>query len=156
MNAFYRLALVMVMLFALTEVSAAEPEQSAAPKADQARWNALMAEQQALEKEIETKFQEIQKRMQSASPEEQPAIQAQYQKMAQAYMKQYKQLGDQIIPLAPAIYEQNPKDVIAAEIVMQTAFGKNQYRQAADIADRLISEGLVSPITLNMGGAAAL
>lgn len=154
MNAFSHLALAMVMLFVLTQESAAEPEQSATPEADQVRWNELMAEQQALEKEIETKLQEIQKRMQSASPEEQPAIQAQYRKMAQAYMKQYEQLGKQIIPLAPVIYEQNPKDVIAAELVMQTAFGKNQYQQAADIADHMISEGRISPIALNMGGAA--
>ena len=154
MNAFSRLALAMVMLFVLTQESVAEPEQSAAPEADQVRWNELMAEQQALEKEIETKFQEIQKRMQSATPEERPSVQAQYQQMAQAYRKQYEQLGGKIISLAPAIYEQNPKDVFAAEIVMQTAFGKHQYRQAADVADRLIAEGLISPIALNMGGAA--
>ncbi len=55
MNAFSRLALAMVILFVLTQESVAEPEQTAAPDADQVRWKELMAEQQALEKEIETK-----------------------------------------------------------------------------------------------------
>ena len=153
-NTFCRATLALLLAVVSTGVVSAEPQQPASPQADKAHWQELLAQKETLEKEIENKVRTIQERMQTAPPQERPSIQAEYQRMAQDYLKKYQAVTNQLLPLAAMIYQRNPQDTAAAEIVMQQAFSKNQYQKAAEIADRLIGVGHVTPITLNMGGAA--
>jgi len=153
-NTFCRATLALLLAVVLTGVVSAEPQQPTSLQADEAHWQELLAQKEALEKEIENKVRTIQERMQTAPPQERTSIQAEYQRLAQDYLKKYQAVTNQLLPLAAMIYQRNPQDTAAAEIVMQQAFSKNQYQKAAEIADRLIGVGHVTPITLNMGGAA--
>lgn len=61
----------------------------------------------------------------------------------------------EMIELAPKVYEADPKNLDAGEIVLQEVFNKNQYQKAYDIATALLKADRKTRAVLNSGGVAA-
>ena len=58
----------------------------------------------------------------------------------------------EMVKLAPGIYQSNPQEYDAAEIVLGTTYGRNQYKRAAEIADKLLAAGQKNRIVFNVAG----
>lgn len=58
----------------------------------------------------------------------------------------------EMLELAPVVYEANPEDLDAGEIVMKQAFNSNDFDRSGAIASKLLAAGRESRDVLGMGG----
>lgn len=65
-----------------------------------------------------------------------------------------QQLYPAMTKLAEKAFELNPEDYDAGEMVLGDTYGKNQFQEAAQIAERIIKTGQKTKIVLNVAGIA--
>jgi len=74
------------------------------------------------------------------------------------YLESVGEFKQQLYPLmvkvAPQAFKLDPEDYDAGEIVLGDTYGKNQYQEAAKIAEQLIKVGQKTKIVLNVAGVA--
>jgi len=58
----------------------------------------------------------------------------------------------EMLELAPVVYEANPDDLDAAEIVMKQAFNANDFDRSAEISSKLVAAGRETRDVLGMAG----
>jgi cyclophilin family peptidyl-prolyl cis-trans isomerase len=113
----------------------------------QEEWKSLVAEKAAL---VE-KLTGMQEKFTDATPEEQQKLAQE----AQSLQKNFQQkVAARMVELAPQVYEANPKDIDAAEIMLQVNYSKMQYDKTAQVADAILVQQPEHQLALNVGGVA--
>ena len=59
-----------------------------------------------------------------------------------------------MIKLAPEIYKKNPDDTVAAELMLQSLFSKNQFGEVAKVAEAVLKKDPKAQMALNFSGIA--
>jgi cyclophilin family peptidyl-prolyl cis-trans isomerase len=101
--------------------------------------------------EIARQLQALGKEFQSAPVERKREIRDEYTRLIGQFNTE---ISPHLNELAPRVYERDPKNTAAGEIVMQQAFESMDFPRAAATADALIAEGVESSSVLNLGGSA--
>ena len=61
-----------------------------------------------------------------------------------------RKVHPRMIELAPVVYAKSPKDLDAAEIALETEYGKNRYEKSLEIAGKLIAAERKTKIVVNI------
>lgn len=110
-------------------------------------WNKLSARKKAISLELA----ELQKKFQTASVEEKRQIRDQYQKLIDEFLLE---ISPKMTELASKVYKDDPENIEAAEFLLQDAWRKNDYPQVVKVADKMIADGHLTNLALNLGGSA--
>ncbi len=150
---FQRVLLSGLMVFALMSVVLptfgwAQNDSASANEGvefDTAEWKALL-EQKA---SIVARMEEIAKTYQDATPKEREALEKEAGTLSKGFQRD---VMPQLVKLGSIAYERDPQDLDAAEIMMQVAYAKNRFDQAAEAADVVLKNAPENSLALNVAG----
>jgi cyclophilin family peptidyl-prolyl cis-trans isomerase len=139
----------LVILAGLPALAAGQTtaQDDAPPEFDAEKWKQLVAQKAALVEKLTFINQQIQLAPDDAKQkliQEGQALQADF----------HAQVTPQMIQLAPGALAADPKDLTAAEIMLQIEYSKMRYDQAAQVADTVLALQETHPLALNIGGVA--
>ncbi len=141
--------LLVVGSFSTINRSAVSQEDSPPPAQDAAfdpaEWQSLVKKKA----EVVAQITEISKVFQTADNAKKRELAAEARKLQRDFQSQ---VTPRMAELAPAAFKHNPKDIDAAEIMMQLAYGKNRFSEAAEIADTVLKQDPKHALALNIGG----
>lgn len=105
---------------------------------------------------LQTRKAEIYKQLLTLKKEHAEAKEARKLEIAQEYnalIREFEQsVYQRLSDIAEAVWKAEPGNSEAAQLVMETAFGKNRFERSAQIADRLLAAGSSSKLVLNIAG----
>lgn len=116
-----------------------------ASKDPQAEWVELVGRRKKLVKELD----KLQADFQKADDDGKKAIIQNFQKMAAEFQRDVQ---PRIIKLAPQIYEKDPTDLDAAEVMVGKAFQENKYEAVIAMVQKVIDAGKTSAPLLTLEG----
>lgn len=118
-----------------------------APADVEAEWKTLVKDLT----EFKTKAEDLKLKFTKGTAAEKSKISKEFQALALT-------LNTKTLPrmqeLAPAIYKKNPDDSVAAELMLQTLYSKNQFPEMVKIADGILKKDPKAQMALNFGGIA--
>ncbi len=101
-------------------------------------------------KDARAKLEVLQKQFENAKAAEQIKIKAEAKEPIAEIDAVYSKLRE----LAPQVYKADPKNVDAAEIVLEVEFQANRYANAVKAADTILAVDPKHQLALNLGGVA--
>jgi cyclophilin family peptidyl-prolyl cis-trans isomerase len=110
-------------------------------------WKTLVAKKAALVAQIEA----LSEKFADAAAEEKQKLAQQAQVLQQQFQKD---VAPRMVQLAPEVFAANPKDMDAAEIMLQVHYSRMQYADAAKVADAILAMEPTHMLALNIGGVA--
>ena len=140
--------LALLAFDACAEDQAKKEDSAAAAASPEEQWKAISAKRDEIAKQLAVLGQEFNKTEDNARKQE---IYNQYMTLINEFQTK---LQPQMTELAETIFAKDPKNVEAGEIVLQQAYASNHYKEAAEIADKLLPIAEDSPAVANFGGAA--
>ena len=118
-----------------------------APADAEAEWKSLVKDLT----EFKTKAEDLKLKFTKGTAAEKSKISKEFQTLALT-------LNTKTLPrmqeLAPVIYKKNPDDSVAAELMLQTLYSKNQFPEMVKIADAILKKDPKAQMALNFGGIA--
>ncbi len=143
-----------LLLFATSSLVIAADEKADADKGEKAAvqpadvmstWDKLVKRKD----EITSRLQTLAKEHPKADLNQKKIIETEYNKIAMELRGIYGELSE----LAPVVIKKQPDNLDAAEIMLGEYYQTNQYKKAAEVADRLLKAGKNERLALNIGGA---
>ena len=125
----------------------AAAQDDASEEFDAEKWKQLVAQKAALVERLTALNQQIQ----NAPNEAKQRLIEEGQSLQKDF---HAQVTPQMVKLAPGALAADPKDLTAAEIVLQIEYSRMSFEKAAEVADAVLALQEMHPLALNIGGVA--
>ena len=136
-----------------------KPEAETTPEKSDAKnpteeWNELSKRKNEIARQLRKLQGEF--KLTDSTEERKKEIRDEFTRLVREYNTEIQaKMGE----LAEAVYEADPKNVEAGEVVMEAAYNEGQYQQALDVAKNLLESGgkskYAGSLAINIAGAAS-
>lgn len=136
------------MALAEGETGSAAAAKDSPEESPQQEWDRLIARRD----EITSRVEQLRKEFAEADEETKGKLTAEYRKLVGEFQSK---ISPRFLELAPAVFEQNPDNTEAGELIVALALQKNQFERVAQVAQQLVTGKHDSRFAVNAYGLAA-